>query len=140
MKQELATLLQVLFIFSLLQLNVNTANASITAILSYNGTSILILLDRNVEVVNTSNNIITTTNNTSSEEAFKTIFNAFWNFINYIIQNILSLIAIVFLIMICYWMRRDESMLILPFEVVNSENNYNGKAVSDILVAPNIRE
>jgi tetratricopeptide (TPR) repeat protein len=65
-----------------------------------------------------------------------TIISGIGLFINYIIQNALSLIAIVLLIMFYLWIRRrDDSLLILPFEIVNSESKYNGKAISDLIIA-----
>jgi tetratricopeptide (TPR) repeat protein len=149
MKPGLTTLFRLLLVLFLLQLNINAANTSIIAI--SNDPGILILLDRSADVINTSSNVIINTDNTISV-TLKTTFGAvgdlinyitqnamslffFASLINYIIQNALSLFFVALLIMLSYWISRDEGMLIMPFEVVNSENKFNGKAISDLLIA-----
>jgi len=43
------------------------------------------------------------------------------------------IVILVFLIMFIRWLSKDEGMIILPFEVAGYDDNYNGKAISDLL-------
>lgn len=131
-KLKPTTLFVMLLILLLLHSNVNAANLSI---INANDTKILILIDRNVDVVNTPSNATANANNTNLEDTFKTIFSDFGGSLNYIIQNVLSLFFIALLIMFYFWIRRDEDMLIQPFEVARSEDKYNGKAITDLLIS-----
>jgi tetratricopeptide (TPR) repeat protein len=139
MEPKLTILFQLLTVLFLLQLNAYAVNTSIIAISHDNGSSILILLDRNVEVVNTSRSVITNIYDTSSETASMTILSVLSSIINYITQNIASLFFIVLLVMLYYWIKRDEGMIIMPFEVINGENKYTGKAISNMLAAELMR-
>lgn len=139
MEPKLIILFQLLTVLFLLQLDACAVNASIIAISHDNGSSILILLDRNAEVVNTSRSVITNIYDTSTETALTTIFSVLSNIINYIAQNVASLFFIVLLVMLYYWIKRDEGMIIMPFEVINGENKYTGKAISNMLAAELMR-
>jgi tetratricopeptide (TPR) repeat protein len=55
-----------------------------------------------------------------------------------VISFIIIIIGVIFFIvigMIFYWIFRDKSLVILPFEVINSDEKYNGKAISESIVS-----
>jgi TolB-like protein len=84
----------------------------------------LALADNHTIAANNTSLIITINNslNTSKELLF--------NFI----QVLLAVIIIALFIKFAIWVRSD-SLLILPFEVVNTDDKYNGKSISDLLIA-----
>ena len=61
--------------------------------------------------------------------------NEIGGFLFSILQVIFALLAFVLVAMFIYWIRQKDGMLIYPFETVNCKEEYNGKAVSELLIA-----
>ena len=137
MRIKLIILFQLLLAISLLQLNVYADNASRIAILNDSDSSVLILIDKNTEIIN---NASISAGTHDAVTILGAVFSLIKNLLNYIVQNSLSLFFIVFVIILAamfrrYWKTPDEDIVIMPFEIVNNNNKYNGKALSDLLFA-----
>jgi len=52
-----------------------------------------------------------------------------------ILQVIFALLAFVLVVLFIRWIGQKDDMLICPFETVNCTDEYNGKAVSELLIA-----
>jgi len=72
------------------------------------------------------------TNNLSN--ATKSL-NEIGSFLFSVLQVIFALFAFVLVAMFIYWIRQKDDTLICPFEAVNCAEEYNGKAVSELLIA-----
>jgi hypothetical protein len=82
------------------------------------------------------NHTITNANNTSLVTAIKTDLDTFGDILFSFIRILFGGIIFLLLLGVALWIKRDDhETLILPFEVVKSEDKYNGNAIADLLIA-----
>jgi len=82
------------------------------------------------------NHTITNANNTSLVTVIKTDLDTFGDILFSFIRILFGGIIFLLLLVVALWIKRDDhETLILPFEVVKSEDKYNGNAIADLLIA-----
>lgn len=124
-----------IFFVVLIILDVEAVNNNDIGFSSLNDSNISIISNINSDLVINNSNATLNNQSPGIENILKTFLSDSSNLLNYIIQNILSIFFIVLIVLLFFWLRRDEDMLIMPFEVSESEKKISGKAISDLLLS-----
>ncbi|MCX6677939.1 MAG: hypothetical protein NTU95_08360 [Methanothrix sp.] len=67
--------------------------------------------------------------------AIKAIFDTSNDILGKIIQFVFAILIVFLLYKFGIWIKKDEAMLVFPFEVANSDDKYNGKSISIMLIS-----
>jgi tetratricopeptide (TPR) repeat protein len=89
-----------------------------------------------VSAASPGNNTIANANNTSIGTTINTFLNISGDIVFSFIRIVLGVLILVLLLMLIRWIKRDDyEILIMPFEIVKSQDKYNGIAISELLIA-----
>lgn len=96
---------------------------------------LLILFFIQLSAVSTDNHSMQ--NDSSAKQSLNATgsLNSIRDFLFSFIQVLFALLTIALVLMFVYWIGKKDGILIFPFDVINTDCKYNGKAISELLKA-----
>ncbi len=96
---------------------------------------IIVFFSLQFSAISTDNLPYANDNGISLITSIKAIFDTFNDLLAIILQFVFTILITFLLFKLVVWIKKDEAMLVFPFEVANSDDKYNGKSISIMLIS-----